>query len=62
MYQIRHTAYKEIVPEDGLIQFETCRAYIEKYGLITRTLCNLLVYIHTTDYLGGTIVSTDLVK
>ena len=29
-YQIRHTAYKKIAPEDGLIQCETCRAYIEK--------------------------------
>ena len=30
IYQIRHTAYKKIAPEDGLIQSETCRAYIEK--------------------------------
>ena len=30
IYQIRHTAYKKIASEDGLIQFETCRAYIEK--------------------------------
>ena len=30
IYQIRHTAYKKIAPEDGLIQSETCKAYIEK--------------------------------
>ena len=29
IYQIRHTAYKKIAPEDGLIQSETCRAYME---------------------------------
>ena len=28
--QIRYTAYKKFAPEDGLIQSETCRAYIEK--------------------------------
>ena len=25
----RHTAYKKTAPEDGLIQSETCTAYIE---------------------------------
>ena len=30
IYQIRHTAYKKTAPEEGLIQPETCRAYIEK--------------------------------
>ena len=30
IYQMRCTAYKKIAPEDGLIQSETCRAYIEK--------------------------------
>ena len=28
--RIRHTAYNKIAPEDGLIQSETCRAYVEK--------------------------------
>ena len=28
IYQIRHTAYKMIAPEPGLIHSETCRAYI----------------------------------
>ena len=30
IYQIRHTAYKKIAPEDGLMLSETSRAYIEK--------------------------------
>ena len=30
IYQIRHTTYKKIAPEDGLIESETCTAYIEK--------------------------------
>ena len=30
IYQIRHTTYKKFAPEDGLIQSETRRAYIEK--------------------------------
>ena len=29
VYQIRCTAYKKIAPDDGLIQSETYRAYIE---------------------------------
>ena len=29
IYQTRPTAYKKTPPEDGLIQSETCRAYIE---------------------------------
>ena len=29
MYQMRCTAYKKIASDDGLIQSETCRAYIE---------------------------------
>ena len=50
IYQIRHTAYKKIAPEDGLMQSETCRAYIEKLSLITRILCILLVkYILQDD-------------
>ena len=48
--QTRHTAYKKIVPEDGLTQSETCRAYIEKSSLIRRILCILLVYIHTVGW------------
>ena len=29
IYQIQQTAYKKTASEDGLIQSETCRAYIE---------------------------------
>ena len=50
IYQMRCTAYK-VAPEDGLIQSETCRAFNEKWSLITRILCILLVYIHTATIL-----------
>ena len=49
IYQMRCTAYK-VVPDDGNIQSETCKASNRKLSLITGILCILLVYTHTVGF------------